>query len=142
MKAMYVIGLFILLGCSYPKDPENSYMEARSSSLKIGITPNPPFTDFNNGKAEGIEIDILRDFAHSRNLKIDFVEGSESELVERLKDYKLHILAGGFKKKTLWKREAGATVTYDKEHIFLIPKGENELLKELETFLFLNLKRS
>ncbi len=136
MKYILSLVLFLCIyGCSFPKDPQNSYIKAQDSFLQIGYTLNPPFTQYINGKPDGIEIDILREFAKSKNLKIKFQKGSESELIDKLKNYDLHIVAGGFDKKTIWKRDAGTSIPYDKEHLFLIPKGENRLLRELETYI-------
>lgn len=142
MKGILILGLLLITRCSFPEDPANTYQDAQSTSLKIGVSSNPPFTHFNQGKPTGTEIQLLKDFAKTRNLKILYVKGSESELIKKLKNYEVHILAGGFEKKTIWKKDAGTTVTYDKDHVFLIPKGENRLLKELETYIFQNLKKS
>ena len=94
-----------------------------------------------NGTAKGSEIEILKDFARTNKLHIQFKEGSESDLIDKLKKYEIHIVAGGFEKKTLWKQEAGPTVTYDSKHLFLIPKGENRLLQKLEMQIFESKKK-
>lgn len=136
MKFIASILLIILTGCNYPKDPENSFDEANNDSLKVGIVNNPPYVIIENGKVSGTEIEILKNFANSNELNISFKEGSESILVKKLKNYTIHIIAGGFDKKTIWKKYTGTSTTYDSEHLFLIPKGENKLLQRLETHIF------
>lgn len=138
MKALWIVVIFVIAGCSFPKDPEKSYEKAGATSLLVGVAVNPPHTTFEDGKAGGREVDLLREFAAANDLKITFHEGSESVLIEKLKNYQLHILAGGFVKKTIWKKDAGTTAAYDKLHIFLIPRGENKLLQRLETFILQN----
>lgn len=138
MRLGIIIFFVILTGCDFPKDPENSLENAQLDSLKVGVVNNPPYSMIKNGNARGTEIEILKKFAKSQDLQIEFIEGSESGLVDRLKKYQLHIVAGGFDKKTLWKKHAGTSVTYDSKHLFLIPKGENKLLQRLETHIFQN----
>ena len=138
MKALWLMAIFVIAGCSFPRDPEKSYDRAGAASLLVGVAVNPPHTTFEDGKAGGREVELLREFAAANDLKITFREGSESVLIEKLKNYKLHILAGGFDKKTIWEKDAGTTVTYDKQHLFLIPRGENKLLQKLETFILQN----
>lgn len=125
----------VIAGCSFPRDPEKSYDRAEETSLWVGVAVNPPHTTFEDGTAGGSEVELLREFAATNGLKITFLEGSESVLIEKLKNYELHILAGGFVKKTIWEKDAGTTVTYDKQHLFLVPRGENKLLQKLETFI-------
>lgn len=141
MRHVVIIFLLILTGCNFPKDPENSLEEAIKDSLKVGVVNNPPYAIIENGEAQGTEIDILKSFASANDLQIQFVEGSESILVDKLKKYHLHIVAGGFDKKTIWKKHAGTSATYDSKHLFLIPKGENKLLQHLETHIFKNKKK-
>ena len=141
MRLVVIIFLLILTCCNFPKDPENSLEEARKDSLKVGVVNNPPYTIIKNGEAQGTEIDILKSFASTNNLQIQFTEGSESILVDKLKKYHLHIIAGGFDKKTLWKKHAGTSAPYDSKHVFLIPKGENKLLQQLETHIFQTKKK-
>lgn len=128
--------LLCLTSCVYPKDPENSYEEAREDELLVGVVENPPFTRVEDSIFSGSEVEMLRRFAQKEGLKISFREDSESKLVKQLEEFKMHVVIGGITKKTIWKKKAGTTVPYDKEHVFLIPKGENRLLKHLEDFIF------
>lgn len=137
-----ILAVVIFAGCTYPKDPENSFEKAQKDELKVGVVVNPPFTTFENGSPGGEEIEILRDFAKSENLQISFEEGSESDLIKKMEEYEIQIIAGGFEKKTIWIKKAGPSATYDKKHVFLVPKGENRLLQELETFIFKNIRKS
>lgn len=130
-----MIFFLVFSGCIFPKDPENSFKEAQKNGLQVGVIERPPFTSISGETFGGKEIRILREFAKKEHLQIDFREGSESELVEDLEKYRLHIITGGFTKKTIWKKKAGLTAAYDQKHVFLIPKGENRLLERLEDFI-------
>ena len=141
MKSFILILAFIITSCDFPKDAEGSWEKAVNDKLKVGVTSHPPFALIENDSAGGTEIDLLRDFASENQLEIEFIEGSETELVKKLENYELHIVAGGFDKKTLWEKKAGLTHPYDQTHVFFIPKGENGLLEKLETFILQNQNR-
>ncbi|WP_300435343.1 transporter substrate-binding domain-containing protein [Christiangramia sp.] len=141
MKPVIIFFFLVLAGCNFPKDPEESLEKATRDSLKVGVVNNLPYTYFDNGEASGTEIEFLKEFARSNKINISFIEGSESVLVDKLKNYRLHIVAGGFDKKTIWKKHAGTSATYDSKHLFLIPKGENKLLQQLETYIYQNTKK-
>lgn len=142
MKFIKFLIFFILVSCSpYPKDANNSFKDAKKNKLKVGVAINPPFTMFKNDSIIGSEIEIIRDFADQENLQIEIVKGTESDLVEKIEQYQLHIIAGGFDKKTIWKKKAKPTVPYDGHHVLLVPSGENRLLFKLEKFIFNTIKR-
>lgn len=136
MKKTSIVLLIFLAACVYPQDPEHSFQNAKKSGLMVGVVDNPPYTSVSGETFNGIEIDLLREFAQKEDLQLQFIEGSESDLMEYLEKFKLHVIAGGFTKKTIWKNKAGLTAPYDKNHVLLIPKGENRLLFHMEAFIF------
>lgn len=135
-KLIQLTLLLMLTACSIPHDPEDSFDEATKDALLVGAVPNPPYVEVTNDHFTGSEIEKLREFAQRENLRLEIEKGTESELVGKLEKYELHVVAGGIDKKTIWKKKAGLTAAYDKKHVFLIPKGENRLLKHLEDFIF------
>jgi membrane-bound lytic murein transglycosylase MltF len=135
MKLLYFLLPLIFISCSFPKDSKDSYAKAKQEGLRVGIVNNPPFTTYHEGIASGSEVEILEEFAEKEGLKVHYVYGSESTLIKQLEDYDLHLIIGGFDKKTEWKKKAGLTTRYNDKNVFLIAKGENELLYRLETVL-------
>ncbi|HET8809422.1 MAG TPA: transporter substrate-binding domain-containing protein [Flavobacteriaceae bacterium] len=136
--------LFLLLffiRCDFPQDPNHSFEEAKQSGLKVGVAINPPFTFLKNGNLKGSEIELIKNFAEKKNLDLDFTIATESELIEQLEKHQLHVVVGGFDKKTIWNKKSGLSVPYDGKHVFLVGKGENKLLFELENFLFETFKK-
>lgn len=135
-STLYLVLLFLYACQPYPKDTNNSFKEAKTNKLKVGVAINPPFTQFKNGKFTGSEIELIKGFAARENLQIQFIKGSESELIGKMENYQIHVLAGGFGKETIWKKKARPTATYDGQHVLLVAKGENRLLYKLESFIF------
>ncbi|TVZ28517.1 extracellular solute-binding protein (family 3) [Gillisia sp. Hel_I_86] len=136
--------LFILLifqfSCNIPKDQENTWENIQKDGLHIGVNSNPPYTFQKDSSYTGSEIELIQAFADKHKLKLTYEPGNETDLIDKLENYKIDILVGGFTKKTVWKEKVGLTAPYDKGgHVILIAKGENKLLYFLESFLF-NLK--
>ncbi len=144
MKLIIWLSLVIFLvsfSCSIPEDPNNSWLEAQKSGLKVGVIYNPPFSNYNSDSISGSEVQLLQQFCHANNIDINYTVGNESSLVKKVEESHLHVLIGGFQEKTIWKKKTGLTFAYDSSHVFLVPKGENRLVWELEKF-FLNKKAS
>ncbi|GGB76280.1 hypothetical protein GCM10007424_15360 [Flavobacterium suaedae] len=128
--------LLIVVGCSFPKDPEDSFNKTKEQGLKVGVINNPPYSYYKEGKAYGKEVKLIERFTKKEGLKINYISGSESTLVEKLKNYNINVVIGGFDNKTVWKEKAGLTTNYNNnENCFLISKGENKLLFKLDSFL-------
>ncbi|MCF4101722.1 transporter substrate-binding domain-containing protein [Gillisia sp. M10.2A] len=125
-----------LVSCKIPKDPQNSWNKAKENELIVGVVANPPFTAVTNENFTGSEIELIRNFARENHLKVNFIEDNESNLIKKLQDYKVSVVIGGFDKKSVWKDKAGLSKTYDDKHVLLLPKGENELLIHLESYIY------
>lgn len=138
IRNLLMFSLILLTSCKhYPADPENSFTEAKQQGLKVGIIHNPPFSVYKGpGDFDGTELEMIRKFARQEHMPLLLEFGSESDLIQKLEHYDLHVVIGGFTGKTIWKKKAGLTAPYDQKHVFLIPKGENRLLAHLESFIF------
>ncbi|WP_439488003.1 transporter substrate-binding domain-containing protein [Algoriphagus sp.] len=126
--------LTCIVSCTAPKDPRKSFERATHDGLKVGVVNNPPYVSYDNGEISGSEIDMLHDFAEMENMELQFLKGSESVLIKKLEDAEIHIIVGGFSKKTSWKEKSGQTKPYDGEHVWLVPMGENRMVYVLESF--------
>ncbi|WP_335965778.1 transporter substrate-binding domain-containing protein [Galbibacter sp. PAP.153] len=129
------------VGCELPKDSRDSVLDAQINGLKIGVVVNPPFTVHDNTGFSGSEIELLQEFCSEKSITYQLIEGTESELIKKLNKADIHIIIGGFKKNTIWQEKVGLTKTYDEEHVLLVPKGENKLVMELESFMEKNKAR-
>lgn len=141
MKAigkMATCTILLLMACTFPKDPQHTFSNAKVEGLAIGVVQNPPFTLVRDSSFSGTEITLLEQFCKKENLDPHFETGNETDLIKKLSKYELDIVVGGFKKKTVWKKEVGMTQPYDSAHVFFVPKGENRLVYTLERFFIQN----
>jgi len=138
MKCIWYIIFSILISCSFPHDSKESWKKAQTKGLVVGVIDNPPFATKQNDTFVGSEIQYINQFAKNNKLQISFYSASASKLMEGLKNYEYSLVIGGIEKNTPWKSEIGLSKPYDSKHVFAIPKGENKLLFNLESFINLS----
>ena len=127
--------------CAVPRDPEHSSERIASThELRVGVSDNPPWTNASHAEPTGVEPNLVRRFASSVGAQVAWTRGSESTLVESLKDHELDLVIGGFDAKTQWSSTVGSTQPFAKDadgkkHIFLAAPGENRFILSLDRFL-------
>lgn len=109
-----------LAGCdAYPNDPKHSLKEAREKKLRVGYMQAPPWINMEDGEVKGIEAEIMKGFAEKIGTEIEWIEGTEEELMSLLEAYELHMVAGGINRATPCKKHVGLTNPYKKEKVFI-----------------------
>ena len=125
--------LIFLLGCeSYPNDPKNSLEEARGNTLRVGVIEAPPWIVIENGEVKGIEAEIVKGFAKQINAEVEWIKGTEEELMPLLETFELHLVVGGITSSSPWKRHVGLTGAYKKEKVFICNTTGDLLPEEIE----------
>lgn len=141
MKYFVLMTLFLVFACSnFPSDPMATTKKATNSIIKVGYTENPPWVIRSANAPKGIEVSLVEDFADGINAKVQWINGSEQVLYEKLEKYEIDILIGGITDKTPWKKKkVGLTrpyITIEKDkHVMAVKAGENRLITTLERFL-------
>lgn len=112
MKKIRNIGWFhlvvlpvLLVSCeNFPRDPDNTLNKVRDATLFAGITENPPYVSLRDSAPEGFEVDMIKAFAEELNAEVQWVKGSEEQIMRLLEDNQVQICAGGFSSESLWKK--------------------------------------
>lgn len=131
--------LLLLTGCDLPRDPEQTFERVGGGTLRVGITADPPWTTFEDAQPGGIEATLVEQFAESLHAHVQWTNGSEAELMERLHEGHLDVVIGGLDDASPWTTHSGFTRPYitfaEKRHVMAVRQGENRFLLELDTFL-------
>lgn len=135
--------LLAVAGCDLPRDPEGTLERVRGGTLRAGVVPNPPWVVVEAGRVRGVEPALVRRFARSLDARIEWVAGTESELLERLETRDLDLVAGGLTRSNPWGSRVGLTRPYPapsgyapgERRVLAVPPGENAWLVRLERFL-------
>ncbi|HEV2774220.1 MAG TPA: transporter substrate-binding domain-containing protein [Solirubrobacteraceae bacterium] len=92
----------------------------RDGTMRVGVTESDPWVDLADpDDPQGVEPQLIRRFADRLNAEIEWVEGSEEELMGALKEGQLDLVVGGLTKKTPWMKEAALTWTYLKTRLLV-----------------------
>jgi polar amino acid transport system substrate-binding protein len=105
-----------LAGCQFPRDPEGTLDRVSGGVMRVGVTPADPWVKLEGGEPAGVEVELLRRFARTLDAEIEWVEGSESDLMEALHGRQLDVVVAGLTRRSEWQRVAALTrpfVTYE-----------------------------
>lgn len=141
----------LLAGCgvSMPADPDGTLQEITGGTIQVGVTAaageEGNWVQLQPGtEPAGIEPDLVRGFAATREATVEWIGGTEHELVDDLEHGELDLVIGGFADDTPWTKHAGMTRPYMEtkdergktvKHVMLTPLGENAFLLALDKYL-------
>jgi polar amino acid transport system substrate-binding protein len=101
--------------CTFPRDPRGTLEGVQNATMRVGIVDNDPWTRMEDGRASGIEVELLKDFARELGADTTFVPGTAPELLEAAKEAEVDVIVGGFTSTSPGVsegKEAGVTGTY------------------------------
>ena len=91
-----LLAAVVFTGCDFPRDPRGTLEQVQSGTMRVGIVANEPWTRIEDGKASGVEVELLRDFAGELGTEAVFVQGTVPELLEAARLGEVDVLVGGF----------------------------------------------
>jgi polar amino acid transport system substrate-binding protein len=112
--AMVVAALLAVLtaGCGVPRDPESTLDRVTGGTLRVGITVSEPWTTLEGGRPGGVEVELVERFARELGSRVEWVDGSEADLIAALEVRELDLVVGGLTADTPWQAEAAITRSY------------------------------
>jgi polar amino acid transport system substrate-binding protein len=102
----------VLGGCQYPRDPEGTLDRVRGGTLRVGISASEPWVKISDGEPGGVEVELVEEFARTVDAEVEWVEGSESDLMEALHGRQLDIVIAGLTRRSVWMNDAALTRPY------------------------------
>ena len=123
--AALVLGASLLAGCAVPDDPAGTLERVRGGTMRVGVSESVPWVRLRGPRPRGIEPALLGGFARSLGARIEWVEGSESELMAALHEHELDVVVAGLTRKgSPWDREAAITRPYVRTSLVVgVPPG-------------------
>lgn len=145
LLATVVAALLAGCGVTVPTDPEGTLERVAGGTLRVGVSPNPPWTEVTQDAVPtGSEVVLVREFAATLPAEVSWTVGGEEALIKRLEKGDLDLVIGGLTADTPWEKHIAVTKPYaegtgpDGNRIKLVmaaPPGENAYLLRLERFL-------
>lgn len=100
-----------VMACDMPRDPEGTLQRVRGAEMVVGAAESDPFVIFENDEpAAGIEVRLVEAMAADFDADIQWVTGSEEELLSALEIGELDLVIGGLASTNPW--SANVTFTH------------------------------
>lgn len=99
VKILTIVAIFFLTACGGDGAKENKTNKIATSAkrdcnLTMGWEPRAPYQFSRNGEITGIDVTILQQAANKVNCDVSFVEGNWTELLTKLEEGDIDVLAG------------------------------------------------
>jgi polar amino acid transport system substrate-binding protein len=113
-------------GCEIPQDPDGTLDRVTGGSVRVGVTEADPWVLLDEGEPSGgVEVELVRRVARDLDAEIEWVDGSEEELVNAAKEGSLDLVIGGLTNKSRWKKDVAFTRPYvDTQVVIGVPERE------------------
>ena len=115
------------MGCQYPRDPDGTLNRVEDGVLRVGVTEADPWVVLEGDRpVGGTEVELARRFARDVGARIEWVQGSEEELVDAAKEGQVDLIVGGLTSKSRWKKDVAFTRPYvETRAVVGVPAGES-----------------
>lgn len=141
----FALPVLAACGGRFPADSAGSLDRAEGGTLRVGVSPHPPFTEATgDGAVSGSEVDLMRSFCTAIDAEPQWHVGAEGMLAQSLHDGELDVLIGGLDASSPWQSEIALTRPYrtveaadgtSHRLVMAVRSGENALLVALERHL-------
>jgi polar amino acid transport system substrate-binding protein len=114
-------------GCQYPRDPDGTLNRVEGGVMRVGVTAADPWVVLEGDRpVGGAEVELARRFARDLEARIEWVQGSEEELVDAAKEGQIDLILAGLTSKSRWKKDVAFTRPYvETQTVVGIPPGRS-----------------
>jgi polar amino acid transport system substrate-binding protein len=125
LTAVILLAAIAVAGCQYPRDPDGTLNRVEGGVMRVGVSEADPWVVLDGDEpAGGAEVELARRFARDLGARIEWVQGSEEELVDAAKEGQVDLILAGLTSKSRWKKDVAFTRPYvDTRSVVGAPAG-------------------
>jgi polar amino acid transport system substrate-binding protein len=124
VRIVIAVVVVLLCGCQYPRDPEGTLDRVRGGVLRVGVTEADPFVKLSGAEPAGVEVALVEGFARSIGARIEWVEGSETDLMEALHGRQVDVVIAGLTRRSVWQHDVALTRPYATTQVVIAAPDE------------------
>lgn len=129
---IYVVIATLCWSCNYPKDPNHTLDKMKNQTVRVGISESSGLATISEAGPTGVEVELIKGYAQTINSKIEWVKGSQEQIVGLLKEHQVDVAIGGYSKQTAFKKHIGLTRPYKTEKIKVGASDKSKIPDEVE----------
>ena len=116
--------LLAVCACQWPRDAEGTLARVTGGTMRVGVTPADPWVRLGDPRPTGVEVRVVEQLATELDADVEWVPGSESELMAALHVRALDLVIGGLDSAAPWSTEASLTRHYlITREVVAVPSG-------------------
>jgi polar amino acid transport system substrate-binding protein len=104
--------LLACAGCGLPRDSAGTLDRVRGGVMRVGVVVDTPWTTDSNGEVGGIEGAMVRTLARDLNARVNWLRGTEGNLLSALENRELDLVIGGLSVASPWQQRVAFTRPY------------------------------
>jgi polar amino acid transport system substrate-binding protein len=113
LTVVLLLAAIAVAGCQYPRDPDGTLNRVEGGVMRVGVTEADPWVVLDGDRpVGGAEVELAGRFARELGARIEWVQGSEEELVDAAKEGQVDLILGGLTNKSRWKKDVAFTRPY------------------------------
>lgn len=133
---LLALGSLTLLatGCDFPRDAAGTLDRIRAEKvLHVGYSPRPPWVVIEAGRPAGIEVRLIERYASRLGATVEWLSGSETSLIEALRQGNVDFVIGGHERASVWRQHASLSRPHSSAELIVAgPPGEALRSSDLE----------
>ena len=120
MRLAQIVTLMVCVaGCDIPQDPEGTLERVRGGVLLVGVTESPPWVRRTPAGAEGVEAELVREFADHIGAQIHWRWADSESNLAALERYQLDLVIGNLSKASPWSKKVAISIPYYTETLMV-----------------------
>jgi polar amino acid transport system substrate-binding protein len=113
LAVLALIAVTAAAGCQYPRDPDGTLNRVEGGVMRVGVAEADPWVVIDGDEPSGgAEVELALRFARDLGARIEWVQGSEEELVNATKEGQVDLILAGLTNESRWKRDVAITRPY------------------------------
>jgi polar amino acid transport system substrate-binding protein len=112
MRLALAAVLLVVSACQWPRDADGTLERVAGGTMRVGVTAAEPWVRLDGPVPAGVEVRLVEGLAAELEADIEWVPGSESELMAALHVRALDLVIAGLDSAAPWTQEASLTRHY------------------------------